>query len=77
MTYLLHQAFWHQGFAGEAAAVTHDFAFSVLGKLWVISQIGPVNIPSPRVAIRVKMLFEKMTVYTELDHLIFGVTKLS
>ncbi len=73
---MLYQPFWHQGFAGEAAAVTRDLAFSVLGKLCVISQSGPVNIPSPRGASGVGMLPEKMTLHTELDHLIFGVTKL-
>src|SRR5580765_4464857 len=44
--YLVHQPYWRQGYASEAAAAVRDHAFADLGKDQVISLIRPINVPS-------------------------------
>ncbi|MCI9274272.1 MAG: GNAT family N-acetyltransferase [Clostridiales bacterium] len=50
--YLFEKAFWHQGYATEAAAACKQYAFDVLGADEVYSIIRDNNFPSQRVARR-------------------------
>ena len=50
--YLLRRAYWHQGYATEAARACKEYAFSVLGFSAVYSLIRDTNLPSERVAQR-------------------------
>ena len=50
--YLFQRAFWHQGFAIEAARACKDYAFEVLDAKEVCSIIRDTNTASKKVAIR-------------------------
>lgn len=50
--YLLNRAYWHQGYATEAAIACKQYAFDILGANEVCSIIRDTNIPSQNVAIR-------------------------
>lgn len=50
--YLLNKAYWHKGFAAEAAAACKNYAFNVLKAAEVCSIIRDTNIPSQKVALR-------------------------
>jgi len=73
--YMIHQPFWRQGFASEAAIATRDYAFEELGKRRLISLIRPINIPSQGVAEKVGMTVEKTTFHKEIEHLVFSLTR--
>jgi RimJ/RimL family protein N-acetyltransferase len=48
----LRRAFWHRGYATEAARASVEYAFRALGQARVISLIAPENTASIRVAQR-------------------------
>lgn len=50
--YLFQKAYWHQGFAMEAARAWKEYAFRELGAEEVFSIIRDTNLASQRVAIR-------------------------
>ena len=50
--YLFQRAFWHQGYATEAARACKEYAFQTLNAVEVCSIIRDTNIPSQQVAIR-------------------------
>lgn len=50
--YLFAKAYWHSGYATEAAAACKDYAFDVLGMTEIYSIIRENNLPSRRVAER-------------------------
>lgn len=50
--YLFNKAYWHKGFAAEAAAACKNYAFNVLKAAEVCSIIRDTNIPSQKVALR-------------------------
>lgn len=50
--YLFQRAYWHQGYATEAARACKQYAFAVLGADQVCSIIRDTNTASQRVAIR-------------------------
>lgn len=72
--YLLHQPFWHRGYATEAAAGVRDYAFRVRGYDQVISLIRSVNTPSQAVARRLGMTVIGETEFAGLPHLVFGLS---
>ena len=51
--YLLKRQYWHNGFAGEAAAACRDYAFTVLRTQRVVSIIRENNLASRLVAERI------------------------
>lgn len=57
--YLLKKAFWHRGYAREAAAGCRDYAFQKLGAPKVHAIIKTDNVPSIQVARAVGMKPEK------------------
>jgi len=71
--YMIHQPFWRQGIASEAAIGTRNYALDQLGKRRLISLIRPINIPSRGVAEKVGMTVEKTTFYKEIEHLVFSL----
>lgn len=50
--YLFQKAYWHQGYATEAARACKAYAFEVLGAEEVFSIIRDSNLPSQNVALR-------------------------
>ena len=50
--YLFRRAYWHRGYAAEAARACREYAFGVLGAEEVCSIIRDTNLPSQKVALR-------------------------
>lgn len=50
--YLFQRAFWHNGYAAEAAIACKEYAFQTLNAEEVCSIIRDTNIPSQKVAIK-------------------------
>jgi len=62
--YHIKRAFWHQGYATEAAAACRDYAFDELGMDEIFCQIRDTNIASMNVAIRIGMTIRSRFVKT-------------
>ena len=77
--YLFEKAYWHRGFATEAAIVCKEYAFSVLGIDEVFSIIRENNLASQAVAKRngmsVRGRFVKHYMGIEMPHLIFSARR--
>ena len=77
--YLFQKAYWHQGYATEAAIACKNYAFEVLGEEEVYSIIRDNNIASQNVARRNGMTVTSRYVkhYYGMDmlHLVFSVRK--
>lgn len=77
--YLLERAYWHHGYATEAAVACRDYAFHTLGMERVYSIIRDTNIPSQNVAKRngMSVCGSLIKHYHGIDmpHLIFCVSK--
>ena len=77
--YLLRRAYWHQGFAIEAARACREYAFQTLGFREVYSIIRDTNLPSQRVALRNGMTRVDRIVKhykgVDMPHLVFKVGK--
>jgi [ribosomal protein S5]-alanine N-acetyltransferase len=73
--YMFHQRHWRHGYASEAAAAVRDHAFQALGKHRVISLIRPANVPSQRVALSYGAKPERLIVWRDFEHLVFGLNR--
>lgn len=77
--YLFERAYWHQGYAIEAARACKQYAFEVLQADEVYSIIRDTNLPSQRVAERNGMTvcgqFVKHYYHTEMPHFIYRVRR--
>lgn len=77
--YLFQKAYWHKGYACEAAIACRDYAFGALGANEVFSIIRDTNTASQRVALRNGMTVadEWIKRYRGVDmpHLLFSVKK--
>lgn len=73
--YLFQKAYWHQGYAIEAARACKAYAFDVLGAKEVYSMVRDTNLASMNVAIRNGMLvrgrFSKHYNGMDMPHLAF------
>jgi RimJ/RimL family protein N-acetyltransferase len=77
--YLFNRAFWHNGYATEAAIASKRYAFDTMGEKEVFSLIRDTNLASMNVAIRNGMLirgrFTKCYKGVDMPHYIFSVRK--
>lgn len=77
--YLFKKAYWHKGYATEAAIACKNYAFNTLGIDEVYSIIRDNNMPSINVAKRngmsLKGEFVKQYYGMDMPHLIFSVNK--
>jgi RimJ/RimL family protein N-acetyltransferase/GNAT superfamily N-acetyltransferase len=75
--YLFNRAFWHNGYAAEAALACKRYAFGVLGLREVYSLVRDNNFASMNVAIRAGMTvrgrFSKHYRGVDMPHYIFSV----
>lgn len=77
--YLFQKAYWHKGYATEAARACRNYAFESLGAQEVFSIIRENNLPSQAVARRngmtVRGRFTKHYYGMEMPHLVYSVTR--
>ena len=77
--YLFQKAYWHQGYATEAARACKQYAFDTLGAEEVFSIIRDSNIPSQKVALRNGMTkidtFVKHYRGVDMPHDVYSVKK--
>lgn len=77
--YLFRKAYWHKGYATEAAIACRDYAFEKLHIEEVYSIIRDNNIPSQNVAIRNGMAvcggFTKHYYGIDMPHLVYSVKR--
>ena len=75
--YLFNRAYWHMGYATEAAAACKEYAFNKLGAKEISSIIRDTNIASLNVAIRNGMLVRKRVIKhyrgVDMPHYILSV----
>lgn len=78
--YLFERAFWHQGFAAEAAVACRNYAFDALGVAEVFSLIRDTNAASQNVACRNGMVprgsFVKHYRGIDMPHIVFSITRI-
>ena len=77
--YLFNRAYWHNGYAAEAAIACKRYAFDVLGLDEVFSLVRDTNISSMNVAIRngmvVRRRYTKHYKGEDMPHYVFSVRK--
>lgn len=77
--YLFRKAFWHQGYASEAAIACKEYAFKTLNAKEVFSIIRDTNIASQKVAGRNGMTIKgkliKHYYNTDMPHLVFSAAR--
>ncbi|HIW75684.1 MULTISPECIES: GNAT family N-acetyltransferase [Gordonibacter] len=77
--YLFQRAFWHQGYATEAARACCDYAFDTLGACEVFSIIRDTNTASQNVARRngmtPRLTFTKHYRGVAMPHIAFSLTR--
>ena len=78
--YLFQKAYWHKGYATEAAIACKEYAFEKLNANEVFSIIRDTNVPSQNVAKRNGMTlcgkFVKHYRGVEMPHLVFSVKRM-
>ncbi|MCL2343226.1 MAG: GNAT family N-acetyltransferase [Firmicutes bacterium] len=60
--YLFNRAYWHRGYAIEAARACKEYGFEKLGFDEIFTIVRDINLPSMNVAIRNGMVIRKRTV---------------
>ncbi len=71
VAYMIHRPFWRQGLATEAATACREYAFHVLQRPRVISQIRPENVPSQGVALKLGLTPGNHRTIQGFDHIVF------
>jgi ribosomal-protein-alanine N-acetyltransferase len=74
--YHLRRDLWGQGLATEAARACRDYGFRQLAAERLISLIRPENLPSRRVAERNGMTLWKTTLWRELPHCVYAISRI-
>jgi len=76
--YLFNRAYWHNGYATEAAMACKEYAFNTLGFKEIFTIVRSTNIPSKNVAIRNGMIIRGRTIrhYKGIDmpHFVLSAT---
>lgn len=79
--YLFQKAYWHKGYATEAAIACKEYAFSVLNASSVYSIIRDIHIASQNVAVRNGMKivdkFTKNFRYVDMDFFLYCAEKIN
>ena len=79
--YLFQKAYWHKGYATEAAIACKEYAFSVLNASSVYSMIRDTHIASQNVAVRNGMKvvdkFTKNFRYVDMDFFLYCAEKIN
>jgi RimJ/RimL family protein N-acetyltransferase len=79
--YLFQKAYWHKGYATEAAIACKEYAFSVLNASSVYSIIRDTHIASQNVAVRNGMkIIDKITKnfrYVDMDFFLYCAEKIN
>ena len=70
--YIIHRPYWRQGYATEAAAHCRDYAFSTLGKPRVTALVRPENEVSQKVARKIGLKLERLTIFAGFQHILFA-----
>jgi RimJ/RimL family protein N-acetyltransferase len=70
--YMIHHPYWRMGYASEASAAARDYAVNTLNRPRVVSLVRPINIPSQRVAMKIGMRPEGLTMHCDMEHLVFS-----
>ncbi|MDD7929706.1 GNAT family N-acetyltransferase [Microbacterium thalli] len=77
--YLFNRAYWHRGYATEAATAARDWAFRDLGVATVWAKVRDTNLASMNVAIRLGMTVRRRFVVhyrgVDMPHLGFAVDR--
>ena len=77
--YLLNRAYWHKGYASEAAIACKEYAFTKLNANEVFSIIRDTNTASQKVALRNGMVIVEQFVKhyrgVEMPHYLFSVKR--
>jgi RimJ/RimL family protein N-acetyltransferase len=77
--YLFNRAFWHHGYATEAARACRDWAFAELDADEVFAQVRDTNIASMNVAIRLGMTIRSRFVKhfrgVAMPHFAFSISR--
>jgi [ribosomal protein S5]-alanine N-acetyltransferase len=73
--YHVRRDLWGHGLAPEAAAACRDYGFERLGAERLISLIRPENLPSRRVAEKVRLCLWKEVVWRDLPHCVYAVRR--
>ena len=77
--YLFNRAYWHNGYAAEAAIACKQYAFDELGYDEVFSLVRDTNIASMNVAIRNGMIVRERYIKhykgEDMPHYVFSVRK--
>lgn len=79
--YLFQKAYWHKGYATEAAIACKEYAFTVLDASSVYSMVRDTHIASQNVAIRNGMkIIDKFTKnfrYVDMDFFLYSVDRVN
>jgi RimJ/RimL family protein N-acetyltransferase len=75
--YHVRRDHWGHGLAPEAAGACRDYGFSHLKVDRLISLIRPENMPSRRVAEKIGMTLWKNTVWRDLPHCVYAISRTS
>jgi [ribosomal protein S5]-alanine N-acetyltransferase len=75
IAYMIHRPFWRQGLATEAAAACRDYAFQVLQRPRVVSQIRPENLPSQSVARKIGLSPGPQRLFRGFEHIVFSLNR--
>jgi RimJ/RimL family protein N-acetyltransferase len=74
--WLLHRAYWGNGYATEAGAAARDAAFERWRYPHVISLIRPENVPSQRVATRIGLQPGRRVLFHGFVHIVYRSNRL-
>ncbi|MBW4420328.1 MAG: GNAT family N-acetyltransferase [Myxacorys californica WJT36-NPBG1] len=73
--WMMHRAFWGQGYATEGAKAAIQYGFEVLKQPHIISLIRPANLASRRVAEKLGETVEGTTEVMGSDAVIYGIDR--
>lgn len=73
--YWLAHAYWGQGLATEAAQAVMTYGFEELGLPRIVAVAHPENLASLRVLEKLGMVFERLAVHQEQEHVLYAKSR--